>query len=261
MQLFLRVSDSWLAASPRSFHPSIQTNNLGREVEQIYSAELGASSWSLSTSKRFFDFSVALAVLFLLGLPMLVIAACVFASSKGPALFVQKRVGRRGGLFGVIKFRSMALNSDSKLGLTQSGDGRVTEFGKVMRKFKLDELPQLYNVLRGEMSLVGPRPKLARYEPMRAMPYRPGITGAATLAFRHEEEILRRIHPNQLDTFYTSYIKPLKAQIDSEYMSEATLWTDLKLIFATVLACVTKSEAMIPFRIEVQQSVKGSMQA
>ncbi len=197
-----------------------------------------ASKWSLSHGKRLFDISVALLVLALLALPMLAIAIGVRLTSKGPALFVQNRVGRGGCLFGVYKFRSMAVGGSPGSGLTRDGDQRITVFGRWMRRFKLDELPQLYNILRGEMSLVGPRPKLPQYEGISKMPYRPGITGASTLAFRREEKILSNVHPSQLDFFYDQQIKPFKVRIDVCYMSRATFWTDIRIIAATLLVCV-----------------------
>ncbi len=202
-----------------------------------------ASEWSLSRSKRMLDVAVAAAVLIAFFVPMLLVAICVRLSSKGPAIFVQKRVGREGRLFNIYKFRSMAAGpGDGRgLGLTRDGDLRVTSMGRWMRRLKIDELPQFFNVLRGDMSLVGPRPKLPQYAAIVNMPYRPGITGAATLAFRHEEEILGRIHPAQLENYYHARIKPLKARIDVRYMCRATFGTDMKLIAATFLACFLPS--------------------
>jgi lipopolysaccharide/colanic/teichoic acid biosynthesis glycosyltransferase len=219
-----------------------------------------ASRWCLSRSKRFVDLSMALLVLALLALPMLAIAIGVRLTSKGPALFVQKRVGRGGRLFGIYKFRSMTLSNGSDPCHTKGGDRRITPFGRLLRKFKLDELPQFYNVLRGEMSLVGPRPKLPLHEPMPDMPYRPGITGAATLAFRHEEHILSAVHANQLDHFYDNQIKPLKAHMDLHYMSQATLWTDVRMLAATFLVCL--APAVIPdFFIEEEPGGNDSLTA
>ncbi|MFY9854988.1 MAG: sugar transferase [Terracidiphilus sp.] len=203
-----------------------------------------ASSWCLSNSRRVFDFSFALLVLAVFAVPMLAIALCVRLTSHGPAFFAQYRVGRGGRLFRVYKFRSMTWDAGHRgPGLTRSGDCRITPMGRWLRKLKLDELPQFYNVLRGEMSLVGPRPKLPRYTGIVNMPYRPGITGAATLAFRREEGLLSRIHPSLLDDYYNQHIRPLKTRMDVRYMCRATLLSDLRLIGATLLACLTPSPA------------------
>ncbi len=198
-----------------------------------------ASKWILSRARRTLDAMIALTILLFFALPMLAIAVCVRLNSRGPVLFVQRRVGRAGRLFRIYKFRSMAATSGgSGPGLTREGDLRVTSLGRWLRKLKLDELPQFYNVLRGDMSLVGPRPKLPQYAAILNMPYRPGITGAATLAFRREEEILSRVHPSQVENFYHQRIKPLKARIDIRYMCRATPASDLRLVAATILACL-----------------------
>jgi len=203
-----------------------------------------ASKWSLSLSKRLLDISVALLVLAVFGFPMLAVAVCVRLSSPGPAFFPQERMGRGGRLFVLYKFRSMTSGSGpTGPGLTRDGDRRITGIGRWLRKLKIDELPQFYNVLRGEMSLVGPRPKLPQYAGIVNMPYRPGITGAATLAFRCEEELLSRFHPSQLDVFYARHIRPLKAHIDVRYMCRATLWSDLGLIATTFLACLAPARS------------------
>ncbi|MGA7338981.1 MAG: sugar transferase [Terracidiphilus sp.] len=231
--------------SPRtdsqSFQESVpQTHSPRRTLPTARFINPAASSWTLSRSKRAFDAALALLVLLLCAAPMLLVALCIRLSSPGPALFTQKRVGRMGKLFSIYKFRSMSLDAGSSagLGLTKCGDCRVTALGRWLRKLKLDELPQFYNVLRGDMSLVGPRPKLPQYAVFRDMPYRPGITGAATLAFRREEEILSRIHPAQMEDFYHRHIKPLKARIDARYMCRATFLSDMRIVAATFLACV-----------------------
>jgi lipopolysaccharide/colanic/teichoic acid biosynthesis glycosyltransferase len=176
---------------------------------------------------------------------MLAIALCVRLSSQGPAFFSQYRVGRGARCFRIYKFRTMSSGSEScGPGLTRNGDCRITTIGFWLRKLKLDEFPQFYNVLRGDMSLVGPRPKLPQYLGIVNMPYRPGITGAATLAFRHEEELLSRVHPSQMDDFYFLHIRPLKARIDARYMCRATFWSDMRLIGATFLACLAPAPAV-----------------
>jgi lipopolysaccharide/colanic/teichoic acid biosynthesis glycosyltransferase len=185
--------------------------------------------------RRALDVTFATLVLVAFSLPMLIIAFSVRLTSKGRVLFSQERVGQGGRLFRLYKFRSMAEGRNAGSGLTKAGDSRVTPVGKYLRKFKLDELPQFYNILRGDMSLVGPRPKLPQYAEMSDMPYRPGITGAASLAFRNEEEILRNINPDEMDAFYDEYIKPLKARLDLRYMSAATPFSDLRIILATAL--------------------------
>ena len=171
---------------------------------------------------------------------MLLLAACVRLTSNGNPIFRQERVGRGGRLFKLYKFRSMehSENERNGPGLTKDGDYRVTPVGRFMRKFKLEELPQFLNILRGEMSLVGPRPKLPQYAALLNMPYRPGITGAATLAFHREEEMLRNVETSEMDRFYAQTIKPVKARIDACYMCHATMASDLRIVAATLFGCL-----------------------
>jgi lipopolysaccharide/colanic/teichoic acid biosynthesis glycosyltransferase len=189
--------------------------------------------WSLSIAKRVLDVFVAALVLGVFAVPMFLIAVLIRLTSDGPAMFIQERIGFNGRRFRIYKFRSMTVSSEKCASLTRDGDHRITDVGRWLRKFKLDELPQFYNVLRGDMSLVGPRPKLPQYVERLSTQFRPGITGAATIAFRCEEEILRQVHPRDLDRFYLLRIKPLKERIDVRYMRNATLWSDLGLIFKT----------------------------
>jgi lipopolysaccharide/colanic/teichoic acid biosynthesis glycosyltransferase len=250
MQPSVRVPESSAGpAFPSTLLPSLYVSESPRATEMILDSPT-ASTWSLCSGKRLFDATNSFAILVLFALPMLAIGLCVMLSSRGPALFVQQRVGRGGRLFSIYKFRSMALpcDADAGPGLTVDGDNRITAVGRWLRKLKLDEFPQLYNVLRGDMSLVGPRPKLPRYEAIAHMPYRPGITGAATLAFRSEEEILSRVPSGQVDLFYDLHIKPVKARIDARYMNRATFFTDLRIIAATVLACAAPARIPAEFR-------------
>ncbi|MGA2348922.1 MAG: sugar transferase [Terracidiphilus sp.] len=249
MPLSNRALQSSAVSAPTFLIPALPPLRYGASDRDALLDGPSASAWSLSYSKRLLDLSVALPVLAIFGLPILAIALCVRLSSKGPAFFVQYRVGRAGRLFRIYKFRSMTfVPVQSGPTLTRDGDGRITAIGRWLRKLKLDELPQFYNILRGEMSLVGPRPKLPQYAGIANMPYRPGITGAATLAFRREEEILSRIHPTQLDSFYNRHIRPLKARIDVRYMCRATFWSDMRLIGATFLACLVPARTPAVFR-------------
>lgn len=213
--------------------------------------------WSLSRSKRIFDIVISIAVLAVFGIPMLLIAACVRLTSNGPAIFVQQRVGRGGRLFPIYKFRSMEVASHhSASGLTKAGDHRVTAVGRWLRKLKLDELPQFYNILRGDMSVVGPRPKLPKYSDKLDLRYRPGITGAASLAFRHEEDLLASLHAREVESFYQSKIRPAKAKIDAQYMRRASFRSDLGIVLATVLASLMPRFSPVVEHRELEEMVE-----
>jgi len=206
---------------------------------------LDDDAWSLSDGKRVFDLICA-SIGMVVFLPfMLVIGLVVAVSSPGPVFFRQKRMGRWGTLFTIYKFRTMIAEAENGPSITVQGDARITRVGALLRKFKLDELPQFVNVIMGDMSFIGPRPKLPHHESLH-MPFRPGITGAATLAFRCEEELLRRVPEQDLDLFYARTIKPLKAKLDWEYMQRATWWTDLGLLWCTATACVSSQSAPAP---------------
>ena len=184
--------------------------------------------------RRCFDFIVSLLVMIVSFLPGLLVYLLIRGTSKGPGFFRQKRVGYGGSLFTLYKFRTMEVGAPgSGPGLTQDGDPRITGIGKVLRKLKLDEVPQFYNVMRGDMSLVGPRPKLPQYAATADTLCRPGITGFATLVFRAEEELLQHLPATDLDGFYEARIKPLKARLDVRYMKKASLFTDVRILFLT----------------------------
>jgi len=200
--------------------------------QQILPSRL--SSWCASNWKRGFDLLCIIPGLILISPFLGMIAIAVRLTSPGPVIFRQERVGQNRKLFTIYKFRTMVENSEAiGPGHTAKGDPRITFVGHVLRRFKLDELPQLYNVLRGDMSLVGPRPKLPHHDPV-AMACRPGVTGAATLAFRSEARILSEVPPERIDGFYQQYIVPHKMRLDSEYMERATVLSDINLLLATV---------------------------
>jgi lipopolysaccharide/colanic/teichoic acid biosynthesis glycosyltransferase len=196
-----------------------------------------ASSWTLCSTRRALESLIA-AVALVLSIPlMFVIALAVRLSSGGPILFRQRRMGRNGMEFTLYKFRSMKFKSiDAGPLITVRGDRRITAVGSFLRQYKLDELPQFWNVLRGDMSIVGPRPKLAHHEGL-FLSARPGITGAATLAFRNEETLLAALPADQMDKVYETHFKAAKARLDAQYMREATFLSDCLIVWATIAAC------------------------
>ena len=204
---------------------------------------LDVNPWLVSVARRCFDSAVAAIALLLLSPAILLIMLMVRMSSPGPVFFRQRRTGRNREEFMLYKFRSMRIEDSPGPPITVSGDRRITRVGIFLRRYKLDELPQFWNVLKGDMSLVGPRPKLPHHE-LLDLPYRPGITGLATLAFRNEEEILSRIPPDQLDAFYELCVKPRKARLDLEYMQSATFWTDIRLIWRTAASCAAEPDVL-----------------
>ena len=196
------------------------------------------SDWGRSTLRRMLDTFTAAVVVVITAIPMLLIACAIRFTSPGPAFFRQYRVGVGGRLFKVLKFRTMAVRKERGSGLTAEGDIRITPLRKFLRKLKLDELPQFINVLKGEMSVVGPRPKIAQFAAIPDMPYRPGITGLASVAFRFEDQILGSIAPERVEAFYNQHIKPLKANLDVCYMCKASAASDLRVITATAVSCI-----------------------
>ena len=194
--------------------------------------------------KRLFDFTAALAGLIVLWPLLLVVAVVVRATSPGPAIFVQMRVGRQGRLFQCLKFRTMSIGTQAQGTITTATDARVTPVGRILRRFKLDELPQLWNVLTGRMSLVGPRPDVPGYADQlqgadrEVLELWPGITGPATLLFREEERLLALAH--QPKAFNDAVIYPEKLRINREYLATGSFWRDIGYILATVWPALTK---------------------
>ncbi len=195
--------------------------------------------------KRLFDIVVSVAGLTALSPLYLLLFFVVRLSSPGPVIYVQKRVGRHGKEFDLYKFRSMHVESDKSGLLTVGGkDPRVTSAGYFLRKFKLDELPQLINVLRGDMSFVGPRPEVKKYvdlyskEQMRVITVRPGITDLASIKYRNENALLES--SEDPEKYYIEHIMPDKLSINLEYIDDQSFLKDLKIIFKTISAVLTK---------------------
>jgi len=188
--------------------------------------------------KRIFDFVCAGCGLLLLSPVLVAVAAAVKCGSRGPMFFTHERVGKDGRIFRLWKFRSMVAGAD-RIGpeITSSGDYRVTRVGRFLRKWKLDELPQLWNVVLGNMSLVGPRPETPSHvqdytpEQREVLAVRPGITDLAAIAYRHEEELLATAR--DAGQFYREVVLPHKLSLNREYIANLSLLFDLKLIFRT----------------------------
>jgi lipopolysaccharide/colanic/teichoic acid biosynthesis glycosyltransferase len=189
--------------------------------------------------KRLFDAFFAGCGLIVLSPVLLILALLVKTGDGGPVFFRQQRVGQGGRLFWIIKFRSMILNAELwGLSVTKDGDPRITPVGCFMRRTKLDELPQLWNVLRGDMSLVGPRPEVPRYvaayteAQRRVLSLKPGITDLATLAFRNEEALLRAAPDTE--KFYQDFCVPRKIELNLAYAETANVWNDARIILQTL---------------------------
>ncbi len=179
-----------------------------------------------------FDCAAAALALVILSPVMLLVAIAVKLTSRGPILFRQTRMGKQGWTFEILKFRSMHVRGEGPA-VTRAGDARLTWVGGFLRGTKLDELPQLVNVLRGDMSLVGPRPKLPHHQTY-TLQVRPGVTGAASLAFRDEERFLHHVPEHALDDCQINVLMPLKRELDDEYLATATFLSDIGLLWRTV---------------------------
>ena len=169
---------------------------------------------------------------------MLLVAICIKVKMPGPVLFRQQRVGRKGRLFTMVKFRTMLVNHGGN-SVSVAGESRITPLGSVLRRWKLDELPELWNVLLGDMSFVGPRPDVPGYadtltgEDREILQLRPGITGPASMKYRNEEEILSAVENPQ--KYNDEVIFPDKVRINRLYLHDHSFFLDLKMIVATVL--------------------------
>lgn len=195
--------------------------------------------------KRLFDIVASGVGLLVLSPLFAVLAVWIKADSRGPVFYRQTRVGRNNKDFRLYKFRSMRPDSD-KLGLITVGgrDPRVTRSGYYIRKYKLDELPQLINVFVGDMSLVGPRPEVRKYvdmytaEQLHVLDVRPGITSLASIRYRNENDVLAA--SDDPERCYIERVMPDKLEIDLEYVARAGLWSDIKLIFSTFKEIIVK---------------------
>ena len=188
--------------------------------------------------KRLFDLTTSLIGLIVLFPAFIITSVLIKISSEGPVFFMQPRIGRSGRVFKMIKFRSMKVIQSSDSTVSLKGDLRITEFGAFLRKYKIDELPELFNVLRGDMSIVGPRPDVSGYadklegEDVLILELRPGITGPASLKYSNEEDVLA-LQEDPVK-YNDEVIYPDKVSLNLDYYYNNNLWVDIKIIFATV---------------------------
>lgn len=188
--------------------------------------------------KRLFDFCFSLAGL-IITLPLfIVIAVVIKITMPGTIFFTQKRVGQFGNLFTILKLRTMTMNHHGS-SISIKGENRITPFGAVLRKYKLDEIPGLWNILKGEMSFVGPRPDVPGYadqlmgDDRRILEIRPGLTGPASMKYSNEEELLA-LQEDPIK-FNNEEIFPDKVRINKAYLENWSFWLDIKIIIYTLL--------------------------
>ena len=199
--------------------------------------------------KRGFDVIVSFLVI-LITLPFWLVAAiAIRLDSPGPVFYRGQRVGRDGKLFAIYKFRTMEVDAPNQgPGITRDADPRITRVGRVLRRLKIDEMPQLINVLKGEMSIVGPRPEDPRYvahytaEQRRVLSVRPGMASPAFIKYRHEEEVLAAAGDG-LEHVYLSRILPDKLCMDLEYIEQQSFLSDLAILAQAALSLFRPSAA------------------
>jgi len=189
--------------------------------------------------KRIFDFVFSLIGLIILSPLFFVISLLIIFDSKGGVFYIQKRIGKNFKDFGIIKFRTMRPDSDKRGLLTVGGrDSRITKAGYFLRKYKLDELPQLINVFKGEMSFVGPRPEVKKYvdlyneEQKKVLMVKPGITDNASIEFSNENEILGKYA--DAEKAYIEIVMPAKLNLNLNYINQQNFINDMKIIFKTI---------------------------
>ena len=189
--------------------------------------------------KRVFDIVASFCGIVILFPLIIIVSILIKITSKGPVLFKQVRVTKNGKLFKIYKFRTMRENSEGNKQITVGKDNRITGIGHILRKTKLDELPQLFNVLKGEMSLVGPRPEVPKYvelytdEQREILKVPAGITDYASIYFSNESELLGEAE--NPEEFYIKKIMPYKIELNKKYINEIGIMTDIKIIILTIL--------------------------
>jgi lipopolysaccharide/colanic/teichoic acid biosynthesis glycosyltransferase len=211
--------------------------------------------------KRVMDIVAALIMSIILSPMLLIISLLILFSSGLPVFFKQKRVGKNGCLFEIIKFRTMGNNTETVDGITMINDTRITKVGSLLRKYRLDEFPQLFNILKGDMSFVGPRPDMPKYYKKDDYGYKclllvkPGVTGEATLKYKGEDTILA-LSENPERT-YEEEVFPEKVKMNINYIRKITLLNDFNIIIKTVyyVFLVRSDKSSISINSEVKVSI------
>ena len=188
--------------------------------------------------KRLFDIIFSLFGIVFLFPIFIVVSILIKIDSLGPIFFLQKRVGLNGDIFKIIKFRTMRVNHNNSLTITLKNDVRITRIGKILRKYKIDEIPELINVLVGDMSFVGPRPDVPGYADLlkgnnrNILKLRPGITSRASIKYANEEQLL--LDQQDPIAYNNDVIFPDKVKMNLNYYENNNIWIDIKIIFATL---------------------------
>ena len=209
----------------------------------VKSIENKSDSFYIGYGKRICDFIISSILLLVLSPIFIVIALLVKTDSKGPVIYSQLRVGRNWKVFTLYKFRTMKNDSQSNgLRITVLNDSRITPIGRILRKYKLDEMPQLFNIFKGDMSVVGPRPESKKYVELYKEDYseilqiQPGLTDYALIEFRNEEEILAGYE--DAEQAYINLILPEKISLYKKYINEMSFVTDVKIVLKTFLRVI-----------------------
>jgi lipopolysaccharide/colanic/teichoic acid biosynthesis glycosyltransferase len=197
--------------------------------------------------KRLFDIIVSAVGLVILSPILLVVSVCILFESGRSVIFKQERMGKDWKRFNIYKFRTMVPGSAfQQPGCTTTNDTRITRMGRFLRRYKLDETPQLFNVLKGDMSFVGPRPELPKFADHYSGIYneilqiKPGITDIAAIKYRNENVLLNGVCSDELERVYLSEILPKKLEYSMEYLKRRSFYYDLKLIFQTIFIVIFK---------------------
>ena len=240
--IYLARMESSLEIPTSAIHPTSALHGSHAKTESTPAGALIStratayvvSQWTNSVWKRLFDIFASVSLLTVLSPVFLLLTGLVRLSSVGPAIYRQERVGRNGKRFVIFKFRTMVHGPDAGYGTkrTTHCDKRITRLGAFLRRFKLDEIPQLINILRGDMSLVGPRPMVPEHQ-SGYLSCRPGLTGVAALAFAAEEELLAHLPEHLVEHYHAYLITPHKVALERRYLCQATFVSDVRVLLRT----------------------------